>query len=308
MHVTWLFDSRHFLLANDSRSSSKPKVPLPFRSNLWNSATASSIDMLMDVGFDGRRVCGHSHVEWKRLQIFFIFRHSESEKHRNIDWGIDSCVKQFEQSLTATDAVTSSTHNHIHAHPCQAVNAPRSNSPIRQTHRYGISWLFRGKTTECATADHAIDWIQCASCKCDLLLTNAPPTNAKILSNTHHLLWWLETWPCLKRSPSFRRWDLSYIYMCVCFQAKTASVETFVVSDSIKFKCLPQWKKYMNSNVHAMVSVASVSLNLYRLHLTSNMEKAAARVHTFFFKRGAMFRSALHTLQWTSGSSLYTKT
>jgi hypothetical protein len=45
------------------------------------------------------------------------------------------------------------------------------------------------------------------------LLTNVPPTNAKILSNTHHLLWWLETWPCLERSPSFRRWDLSYIYI-----------------------------------------------------------------------------------------------
>ena len=145
------------------------------------------------------------------------------------------------QSLTATDAVTSSAHNHIHAHPCQAVNAPRSNSPIRQMHKYGISWLFRGKTTECSTADRAIDWIQCASCKCDFLLTNVPPTNAKILSNTHHLLWWLETWPCLKRSPSFRRWDLSYIHihihiyiyiicLFVCFQAKTASVETFVVS------------------------------------------------------------------------------
>ena len=50
---------------------------------------------LMDVGWtSGLR----SLPRWmKTASDFFIFRHSESEKHRNTDWGIDSCVKQFER-------------------------------------------------------------------------------------------------------------------------------------------------------------------------------------------------------------------
>lgn len=48
LYNVWLFvvlPSCIFCRARNSRSSSKPKVPLPFTSNLWNKASASSIDM-----------------------------------------------------------------------------------------------------------------------------------------------------------------------------------------------------------------------------------------------------------------------
>jgi hypothetical protein len=120
---------------------------------------------------------------------------------------------------------------------------------------------------------------ECSTNKCKNIVKHAPPA---LMARNMALFGTFPKFQAMR----FIIYIYIYIYILyVClyvFKPKQLQWKRSWFPNSIKFKCLPQWKKHMNSNVPAMVSVASDALNLYRLHLTSNMKKAAARVHTFF--------------------------